>query len=133
MLFKEMTMKKKTLSIALAAVLFAAGASAASAAGTSSTSSTMAKPGASDTLSLPTAQQKTIWKDLKSQASNQTAPSGFQATVGSALPASVKIMPVPSKVATDVPALKPYDFAMVAGKILIVNPSDKKIVDVITG
>jgi hypothetical protein len=126
-------MKKKQLSIALAAALFAAGAPAALAAGTSSTSTTMAKPGASDTLSLPSAQQKTAWNDLKSQASNQTAPSGFQATVGSALPASVKTMPVPSKTATAVPALKPYDFAMVAGKILIVNPSDKKIVEVITG
>jgi len=128
-------MQKKRLSIALAAVLFAAGTSAALAAGTSSsnTSTTMAKPGASDTLSLPSSEQKTAWNDLKSQASNQSAPSGFQATVGAALPASVKTMPVPSKTATAVPALKPYEFAMVAGKILIVNPSDKKIVEVITG
>jgi hypothetical protein len=32
-----------------------------------------------------------------------------------------------------VPSLKPYDFAVVQGKVLIVNPSDKKIVDVIIG
>ena len=31
------------------------------------------------------------------------------------------------------PVLKPFDFAMVNGKLLIVNPSDKKIVDVISG
>jgi hypothetical protein len=31
------------------------------------------------------------------------------------------------------PALKPFDFAMVNGKLLIVNPSDKKIVEVISG
>jgi hypothetical protein len=124
---------KKRLSIALAAALLAVSASAASAAGTSSSSTTMAKPGASDTLSLPSAQQKTAWNDLKSQTSNQTPPAGFQATVGSVVPASVMIAPVPSKVATDVPALKPYDFAMVAGKIFIVNPSDRKIVELIAG
>ena len=121
--------------IALAAVLLLAGASAASAAGTSpsSSSTTMAKPGASDTLSLPSAQQKMAWNDLKARASSQTAPAGFQPTVGAAVPASVKIEPIPSKTATDVPALKPYDFALVSGKLLIVNKSDKKIVEVITG
>jgi hypothetical protein len=29
--------------------------------------------------------------------------------------------------------LKSFDFAMVNGKLLIVNPSDKKIVEVISG
>jgi hypothetical protein len=32
-----------------------------------------------------------------------------------------------------VPALRPYDFAIVQGKLLIVNPSDRKIAEVITG
>jgi hypothetical protein len=31
-----------------------------------------------------------------------------------------------------VPSLKPYDFAMTPRKLLIVNPSDKKIAEVIT-
>ena len=125
---------KKRIAIALASGLLLAGAGAAAAASTSqSSSTTMAKPGASKSLSLLTAQQKTAWDDIKGQASNQTAPAGFQATVGSAVPASVKIQPIPSKAAADVPALKSYDFAMVDGKLLIVNPSDKKIVDVISG
>jgi Protein of unknown function (DUF1236) len=142
---------KKHLSIALAAVLLAAGASGVMAAGYSSSSSSAtkprasttmskprtnglaARPGAKDTLSLASNQQHKAWNDLKGQSSNQNAPSGFQATIGSAVPSNVKIAPVPSKAATDVPALKPYDFAMVSGKLLIVNPSDKKIVDVITG
>ncbi len=45
----------------------------------------------------------------------------------------VRFSAVPSKAARDVPALRPYDFAMVQGKLLIVNPSDKKIAEVITG
>ena len=125
---------KKQVSIALAAGLLLAGATAASAAGISSSSSPkMSNPAAQDSLSLATSQQKTAWNDLKGQASNQTAPSGFQATIGSVVPSNLKIAPVPSKTATEVPALKPYDFAMVSGKLLIVNPSDKKVVEVITG
>lgn len=133
----------KHLSIALAAALLVAGASGASAAGmakspstsgmaTSNPSSNMTGQ-ATDMLNLTTDQQKSAWNDLKGQAAHQTAPSGFQATVGAVVPSTIKIEPVPSKTATDVPKLKPYDFAMVQGKLLIVNPSDKKVAGIITG
>jgi hypothetical protein len=62
---------------------------------------------------------------------NQRAPSGFNATVGAVVPNGVKIAPVTGKAASDVPALKPYNFAMLQHKLLIVNPSDKKIAEVI--
>jgi hypothetical protein len=125
---------RKHISIALAAGLLVAGVSAASAAGMSqsnSTTSTMAQP--AGTLSLTSAQQKTVWNDLHGQATEQKAPSGFNATVGAIVPSTVKTEPVPRKAATSVPALKSFNFAMVDGKLLIVNPSDKKIVDVISG
>ena len=91
----------------------------------------MARP-ASDTLNLTSTQRKTAWNDLSREASKQTLPSGFKATVGSVVPGTFKIEPVPSKADRDVPSLKPYDFAMTPGKLLIVNPSDKKIAEVIT-
>ena len=74
-----------------------------------------------------------VWNDLHSQVTAQNTPSGFNATVGAIVPSSLKIEPVPDKVASAVPAVKAYEFAMVKGKLLIVNPSDKKIVEVITG
>jgi hypothetical protein len=39
----------------------------------------------------------------------------------------------PKDVVVSPPALKSFNFAMVNGKLLIVNPSDKKIVQVISG
>jgi hypothetical protein len=123
---------RKQISIALATGVLMAGVSAASAAGISQSNSRMARP-ASDTLSLTSAQQKMVWNDLHGQATKQKAPSGFMPTVGAVVPSTVKIEPVPSKAATDVPTLKSFDFAMVNGKLLIVNPSDKKIAEVISG
>lgn len=64
---------------------------------------------------------------------NQTAPSGFNAIVGAVVPNSVTTAPVPSKAAGAVPSLKPYDFAILQKKLVIVNPSDNKIAEVITG
>ena len=48
-----------------------------------------------------------------------------------ALPLVVTIRPVTRKAARQVPALAPYDFAMVQGGLLIVNPNDMIVAGVI--
>jgi hypothetical protein len=128
---------KTPTTIAFAAAALLAGISAASAAppenGTMApppAATKMARP-ASDTLTLTTAQRKKAWDDLYTGMLNQKTPSGFKATVGAALPNSVTTAPVTAKAAGDVPALQPYKFAMVQKKLVIVNPSDGKIADVI--
>ncbi len=125
-------MKPRT-SIALAAAALLSGVSAASAAGMqqSNGGANMA-PTASDTLSLSSTQQKTAWKDLYTVSLNQKAPSGFSAVTGAVVPNTVTTAPITSKAASDVPALKPYNFAMLQHKLVIVNPADKKIAEVIT-
>jgi hypothetical protein len=87
----------------------------------------------SDHLNLTSAQQKEIWQGVSKQASKETAPAGFKATVGAAAPSSIKLQPLPSTVASEVPAVKPYDFAMLQNQVLIVDPSSRKIVDIVTG
>lgn len=62
---------------------------------------------------------------------SQPAPPGFNAMVGGVLPTSVATAPVTKKAARDVPALKPYDFSLAQHKVLIVNPTDRKIAEVI--
>ncbi len=119
----------KSASVAVAALLLS-GVSAASAAShmsNRSTGSAMAR----DTLDLSATQQKDIWKDLSRHATNQTAASGFNATVGEAIPSGVSTYPLPRQARRDVPAVKPYRYAMTQDKVLIVNPSDKKIADVV--
>jgi len=87
---------------------------------------------ASDSLSLDAAQRKTAWNDLSSQTT-QKAPANFAATAGAKVPSSLSIKAVPSKAARDVSQLRPYDFAKVQGKLLIVNPTDRTIAEVISG
>ncbi len=116
---------KYQIPIAVATALLLAGATAAAAASTSQSS-----PG--DTLTLSNSQQKTAWNDLHGR-NHQSAPSGFTASIGTAVPAAVLLRPVPTKTGSDIPAMRYYDFATVNGKLLIVNPSDRMIADVITG
>jgi len=116
---------KQPTALALGAALLICGVTAASAAGMA--------PKASDTLNLTSTQQKTAWNDINKTATNQSAPSGFTAMKGETVPSTLKIERMPRTAVSAVPALRPYDFAIVSGKLLIVNPSDKKIAEVITG
>jgi hypothetical protein len=129
-------MKSHLIAIAAAAALVA-GTGIASAGDMHATSTTMSKTPATqsmakDNLTLTRSQQRAAWKDLGKQASNQTAPSSFTASVGATIPGDITIQAVPAKVAARVSALKPYDYARLHNKLLIVNPNDKKVVDVIS-
>ncbi len=132
-------MKSHLIAITAAALVAGIGtASAADMHGKSNmASNTMSKTPAmqsmaKDNLTLTRAQQRTAWKDLGKEASNQTAPSNFKASVGATIPGDVTIQAVPAKVAARVSALKPYDYARLDNKLVIVNPNDKKVVDVIS-
>jgi Protein of unknown function (DUF1236) len=85
----------------------------------------------SDTVILSAAQRRVVWNDLSKQAANQNA-AGFNPTIGTFVPNTVKIEPMPSKVAATNPSLRPYDFAMVDHKLVIVDPSNKVIADVLS-
>lgn len=86
-----------------------------------------------DRLSLTGMERKTAWKDISSQAAKEKAPSGFTAKVGAVLPGSIATQPVPVSTANKVPDLRPYQYALLdSNKLLIVNPSDKKVVKVIS-
>jgi hypothetical protein len=84
-----------------------------------------------DTIILSAAQRRVVWNDLSKQATNQNA-AGFDATTGTFVPNAVKIEPLPSKVTANNPSLRPYDFAMVNHKLVIVDPSNKVIADVLS-
>jgi len=84
-----------------------------------------------ETLTLSDAQRQAAWRDLYMDSLNQTTPSGFNAVVGATVPNTIVIAPVTAQAGSDVPALKPYSFTMVQKKLVIVNPSNRKIADVI--
>jgi opacity protein-like surface antigen len=131
-------MKSRLLAIAVAAALTSV-AGAASAADNQAMpntsvpkSSTPMQSMAKDSLSLTPRQERIAWRDISKEAASQTAPQNFTASVGTTVPADVSIQSVPANVATHVSALKSYDYALLHGKLLIVNPADKKVVDVIS-
>ena len=125
-------MKLQSIAIA-AAVALASGSGAAFAAGphTMSNDSATMQMTPKDNLALTRTQKRIAWRDISKQTSSETAPSNFTAKVGATVPDDLSIQPMPTHVASRISALKPYDYALLRKELLIVNPSDKKVVNVI--
>jgi hypothetical protein len=102
-------------SVAIIAALLAGGTSlaiaqngaSANSKGTSRTATSAATAlRGTDTVILSAAQRSAIWNDLSKQATNQNA-AGFDATIGTFVPNTIKIEPIPSKVTASNPSLRP--------------------------
>ena len=125
-------MKLQFIAIVTAAVL-ASGAGDAAAAGQQPMANHSAAKQTTprDSLALTSAQKRIAWRHIGKQASTETAPSGFTAKVGATVPDSLSIQPMPGHVASQVAVMKPYDYVLLPKQLLIINPSDKKVVNVI--
>ena len=127
---------KTQLIAAATAIALVSSVGVASAAEQSSTMSKMSHPSAMNEmtksgLTLTTAQQKLAWKDIERNATAQNAPADFTPSVGATVPSDVTVRPIPTKLGRQVSALKSYDYALLKQKLLIVEPSSKKVVDII--
>jgi Protein of unknown function (DUF1236) len=87
----------------------------------------------SDILALTGAEEHLIWESVVADNSApMRAPSGFLAMLDAAVPGSLKLHPFPASVVERMPELRGYEYTMVDNELLIVNPIDSKIVDIIT-
>lgn len=81
-------------------------------------------------LKLTVAQRAEIWRHLGNQAT-ENAP-GFEPKIGEPVPTRLHLKSLPRNVSSQVPAVQPYEYAMLHSQLLIVDPSTKKIVAIIT-
>jgi hypothetical protein len=95
-------------------------------------SATTGSASANEPLTLTSAQRHDLWQGLSKQAAKESAPAGFAAKVGDTLPSSIKLQSLPTTLSSQIPAVESYNYALLQGELLIVDPSSKKIVDIIT-
>ena len=88
-------------------------------------------PAAVPNLKLTAAQQQTIYSSISSQKQKETAPSSFHAALGAVVPPSVELQALPKTIVELMPELKDYEYAMVANQVLLVDPKNKQVVEII--
>ena len=124
-------MRKIVVHLTVVTVTLLSGVSVAAASGGNNMSKSTSMP--KDTLTLTSKQQKTAWLDISKHAKKENAPTHFTAKNGAIVPSSLTTYPVPKTVASKVPVLRQDQYALLGNeKLLIVNPNDKKVADVIT-
>jgi hypothetical protein len=92
---------------------------------------TEANPAAVPALKLTPAQKQTIYTSISSQKQKETAPPDFRAAIGAVVPGSVQLQPLPKTLVELVPELKNFEYAMVANQVLLVDPKNKQVVEII--
>jgi hypothetical protein len=83
-------------------------------------------------LNLSQDQKQTIWQAVSKQKSADSAPASFQPSVGAQVPSQIKLHPLPQTAAKQVPAAKNYQYAKLQNQVLLVDPANKTVVDIIS-
>jgi hypothetical protein len=86
---------------------------------------------ASDDFALTGAQESLIWHAVSRPGGQDALAPGFNASLYTAVPSSIVLHSLPSAVTRQIPMVQPYKYATQGGALLIVNPSDRRIVDII--
>jgi hypothetical protein len=81
-------------------------------------------------LILSPAQRTAIY-DQVSKDKSKVAPKDFSPVIGADVPPMIELYMLPDDVVAGVPAAKLYKYTMVENKVVLVDPTKMRIVDVI--
>jgi hypothetical protein len=66
-----------------------------------------------------------------SRDKSKVAPKDFSAVIGADVPPMIELYALPDEAVAGVPAAKLYKYTMVEGKVVLVDPTKMRVVDVI--
>ena len=113
------------------ALLILAGAAPGTAQNSTTHPGAETNPAAVKDLKLSPAQKQTIYTSISNQKQKETAPPTFHATVGAAVPSSIELQPLPKTIVELIPDLRDFEYAMVANQVLLVDPKNKQVIEII--
>ncbi len=128
----------KRLGYGAIAVALLASAGVAAAQTSPSPSSPMSPPSATTgrssqatPLQLSAKQKTEIFQTVTKEKVKSPPPANMAISVGSQVPASVELYPLPANVVSQVPAAKSYKYTVAQNQVVLVDPTTMKIVDII--
>jgi Protein of unknown function (DUF1236) len=81
-------------------------------------------------LILSPAQRTAIY-DQVSRDKSKVTPKDFSPVIGADVPPMIELYALPDEAVAGVPAAKLYKYTMVEGKVVLVDPTKMRVVDVI--
>ena len=88
---------------------------------------------AAERIYLTSAQRGVVISGVNDRSVKvQVAPSEFEAAVGQVVPPSMTLHTLPTEMASRIPAVSSYSFVLSRDELWIVDPRDRRIVEVIS-
>jgi hypothetical protein len=87
-------------------------------------------PPPSTTVNL-TLEQRHVIKEVVKDLHLQKAPGDVPVSVGATVPQTVPLQAMPSEIGAKVPQVKTHRFFVTTDRIILVNPNDNRIAEVI--
>ncbi len=98
-----------------------------------SDSKTTGNAATSATAAPPAEKRTQITSAIKQEKVEETTNVNFNVSIGTAVPASVRYYPLPSRIVEIYPEWRGYDFILVRGRYVILRPHSHEIVYIIEG
>lgn len=80
-------------------------------------------------IDLTPDQRTTIFRSMTRERITVAPPADFRARVGVEVPSSVELLPVPDTV--EVPAIRRYRYTVIEDQVVLVDPSTRRVVEII--
>ena len=91
-----------------------------------------ASPGiAAPPPTLSAAQRAAIFAAVSKEKSKVTPPLAFNPAVGTKVPPSIALYPMPDSTLADIPAIRPYQYTVIKDEVILVDPTTLQVVDII--
>jgi hypothetical protein len=81
-------------------------------------------------LILSSAQRQAIYEEV-SKDKSKVAPKDFSPVIGGDVPPMIELYALPDDAVASVPAAKLYKYTMVENKVVVVDPTKMRVIDVI--
>jgi hypothetical protein len=121
----EDEMRKISIAAAVALMLFCLGPA------TYAQTSVPQEPVATSHKLNLTLEQRHVIKEIVKDMKTESAHAEFAPAVGDPVPATVKLQPMPTDIAQKVPQVKTHTFFVTDEQVVIVDPKDNKVAEII--
>ena len=82
-------------------------------------------------LQLSAAQKTAIFQSVTKEKVKTPPPANMQVSVGAQIPASIELYPLPANIVSEVPATKAFKYTVAQNQVVIVDPTNMKVVEII--
>lgn len=82
-------------------------------------------------LQLSTAQKSVIYQTVQNEGVRSASGEDLRLSVGAPVPPSVQLYKLPDEAIAEIPVMRAYQYAVFAEDVLIVDPNNRRVMDVI--